>query len=114
MFAVTLLLTALFQICIQGANIKFIINDCATDLVLHNYHNYTGKTLTPPPQTIEKGSSGQFEFQYAAKAEFGSVLDANLNYYQKGSLFTLRALPTQGLTPPRWHYTHLKTCCRGP
>merc|ERR1719477_403348 len=82
MFAV--LFAVLFQICVRGGNIKFIINDCATDLVLHNYHNYTGRTITPPPQTIAKGTSGLFEFEYAAKAEFGSMLDGNLNYYQKG------------------------------
>ena len=78
------LLPFIFALAVHGESIKFIMNNCVGDLVLHNYHNYTGDTVTPPPESLSLFSSGTFEIEYAKHEEFGSVLDGNLNYYQKG------------------------------
>lgn len=62
-------------------NVKLYINDCYEDLVLENYHNYTGDVLVAPPPKIAKGTSTMVEYEYARFPEFGSYLDGNINYY---------------------------------
>ena len=71
---------------IYGADVKLYLNECIGDLTLDNYHNYTGKALATPPNEVKTDSSVQiFEFEYASRAEFGSYLDGNLNYFQSGT-----------------------------
>ena len=70
----------------KGSTVKFFVNDCMEDLFLKDYHNYTGKIVTPPPQIIKQNSSVLlFEYEYAAKEEYGSLLDGNINYYPYSS-----------------------------
>merc|ERR1719245_62275 len=43
-----------------------------------------------PPKAISKDSSAEiFKFEYAKIALFGSMLDSNINYYQKGTTHIL-------------------------
>ena len=75
---------------LRAEHVTFHLNECIGDLVLKNYHNYTGKVLAEPPSTVSKGSSVEiFKFEYAKIALFGSMLDANLNYYQSGTTHIL-------------------------
>eukprot|EP01084_Bolivina_argentea_P274210 467316_1 len=67
---------------ICGENVKFYMNSCIEEeLMLYNYHNYTGVLITDPPASMKGNSQSMFEYSYATKAIYGSVLDANLNYY---------------------------------
>eukprot|EP01084_Bolivina_argentea_P031963 59138_1 len=66
----------------NASTVTFHLNECMYDLRLDDYHNYTGKIVTPPPQNISVDSSVLlFEYEYAKKAEFDSVLDGNINYF---------------------------------
>ena len=79
----------LFYTQSNGATVKFYLNECVDDLVLDNYHNYTGKITIPPPTNIKENSSALlFEYEYASKAEFGSLLDGNINYYKSKAFIT--------------------------
>lgn len=79
-------LLSLFISTIFGDTVKFYLNECIDNLELDNYHNYTGVALSTPPNAITADSSvAIFEFEYASRAEFGSLLDGNLNYFQAGT-----------------------------
>ena len=67
---------------IYGESVKFYFNNCVGDLYLHDYHNYTGITLTSPPN-ITLFESGIFEYEYATHEEFHSLLDGNVNWRSK-------------------------------
>jgi len=69
---------------VRGEKVKFVINNCLCDMVLHDFHNYTGILDVAPPASIAKGTSAVWEYEYASRVEFGSVLNSNFNYYQKG------------------------------
>eukprot|EP01084_Bolivina_argentea_P284828 488250_1 len=75
---------SLLSVSMRSQNVKFYLNDCMGNLTLANCHNYTGIAIIPPPSNVIYGSSAIFEYQYASKAEFGSLLDANVNYAVKG------------------------------
>ena len=78
----------LFGIVIKSENVKFYLADCVGNLGLDNYHSYTGDVITPPPTNVSLGSTAMFEFEYASRAEFGSYLDGNLNYFAPGASAT--------------------------
>ena len=72
----------LFIDVVFGKNVKFYMNNCiAEELVLDNFHNYTGVLVTDPPKVMDADSQSLFEYEYASKAIAGSLLDGNLNYY---------------------------------
>mmetsp|Transcript_42049 Transcript_42049/g.51747 ORF Transcript_42049/g.51747 Transcript_42049/m.51747 type:complete len:157 (+) Transcript_42049:47-517(+) len=68
-----------------SGNVKFYMNDCVGYLYLDNYHNYTGILLQEPTLEVNDFEQGTFEYQYASRSEFGSLLDGNLNYYGRGT-----------------------------
>ena len=69
----------------KSQTVKFHLNECMADLILLDYHNFTGQMIQAPPQTIEQDSSViLFEYDYARKEEFGSMLNMNINYVPKG------------------------------
>lgn len=80
-FKLALLMILLMNLSESRQSVKLFINDCYEDLVLENYHNYTGDILVAPPDKIQKDTSTMVEYEYARFVEFGSYLDANINYY---------------------------------
>ena len=80
--SVTLAIVAFTAHC---ENIKIYFNNCVADLYLNDYHNYTGKTITPPPD-IKLFETGVFEYEYANRAEFHSYLDGNVNWRSKNQV----------------------------
>ena len=73
---------AFLMVFVQSGNVKFVLNNCVDNMVLHDYHNYTGILEVPPPDKVEKGTSAIWEYEYTKRVEFGSVLNSNFNYYQ--------------------------------
>merc|ERR1740123_674119 len=68
-----------------SGSVKVYLNDCITDLTLKNFHNYTGKIVDGPIGEVKRYSSVEMiEYEYATRATFGSLLDANINYYKQG------------------------------
>ena len=82
MALVNLVLLLSMTIGCWGETVKFYFNNCVGDLYIHDYHNYTGKTIIPPSD-VQLFSSNMFEFEYATRAEFGSYLDGNVNWRSK-------------------------------
>ena len=81
-----LLVAGMLMAVCHAATVKYYLNQCFDDLSFDNYHNYTGRVVDGPPNSIEKYSSVMlFQFEYADTAEFGSLLDWNINYYTPAS-----------------------------
>ena len=73
---------ALVALTTMSENIKVYFANCVADLYLNDYHNYTGKIITPPPD-IKLFDTGVFEYEYATREEFHSLLDGNVNWRSK-------------------------------